>query len=163
MDLRKDTKEQSQSNWVIWHRICLFQTWERQVANEKMTCQQVIQDLGAKKLSVEISSSHSLREVFCCIFRKSGNPTSPRNSIHNTDFCVVISLGTIFLLSPWGMGRHQKKPCTVSFREQCRGFSLKEAGLQKIAGILRTWSERGWTEEAAPLKYQNVFFYRPMD
>lgn len=155
MDLRKDTEEQSQSNWTIW--ISLFQTWKRQVPNEKMTCQQVIQDIGAKKLGAEISSSQSLRKAFCFIFRKSGNPISPRNSIQNADLCVAISLGSIFLfrysLRLWKSPG--KSPVQFPSENSARGSHCSKQGCRNPKNM--KW---GWIEEVAPLKYQNVFFHR---
>lgn len=72
-----------------------------------------------KKLRVEISSSHSLREAFCSIFRRSGNPTSPRNPIQNADLHGAISAGNIFLLrQSLGHGKAPEKPCTIPSRAE---------------------------------------------
>lgn len=87
-------------------------------------------DIGAKKLGIEISSSHSLREMFCSIFKESGNPTSPRNSIqkadHNLPLCCHISrqyLPAHIVLEAWEFTR--KHPGQSPSENSGGGTSLK--------------------------------------
>lgn len=85
MDLGKDTKEQSLSNWAIWQHTCISNIGEASCMwkDDLSTSNSSVEDdfiTGAKKLGIETRSLHYIRGAFCSIFRKRENPMYSRKS-----------------------------------------------------------------------------------